>query len=116
MNKRDVERICRAAKLQPVARDVIEGHEVFIADGFLTPSDIKLRRRFELDPLLYPWGCYETSWWAAQGEDKLNFGHIFWCDAFHDPGLTKDGKQLARIARARNDAREHLRRKSNAGH
>lgn len=95
----------------PVARDNIEGFEVFIADGLLTPSDLAQRRRFELDLTLFPWGAYETCWFAAKGEDKLHFGHVFWCDAFHDPGLSKEDKLRARIARAKEDARERLKKR-----
>ena len=109
IGKHKIETMCRAGGLLPVARDNIDGAELFVADGFSSPPHQKHRRFLDADE--FPFGCFVTLWWLSKGDEKLDTGQPLFFDAFHDGGHTALGKQLARIAAAKKTAREFLMRR-----
>ena len=115
LTKRDMERICRDGGQKPVRRETIAGHEVFIADGFSLPPHYKIRH-FGVGPMAHPHGCYTTMWFCAKGEELLGNGGFLICDAFHDPSLSKESKQRARINSALGEARQYFEDRKKALH
>jgi hypothetical protein len=110
MTKADMERICRAAAMPPVARETLDdGHEIFIADGFSLPPHW-MHRHFGIEPTDFPRGAYATIWWAAKGEAGLDVGAPLYFDVGHDPSIPRESKQRARINAAIKDAKDHFAR------
>lgn len=104
-----MERMCRAAAMPPVHRTTVDGHEVFVADGFSLPPHF-MHRHFGITPRDFPHGCYATMWWAAKGEDQLDIGAPLYFDIAHDPSIPRESKQRARINAAVKHARGHFKR------
>ncbi len=113
IRKAKIERICRAAGMEPVKRGKIDGAEVFIADGVSLPPHNPYRR-FGIGPEQFPGGMFVTLWWVSRGEDKLDIGSTLYFELFHDPQYSRADKRRARIASAMNDAKEFLARRKEA--
>ena len=112
IGKNRIETICRNAGMVPVARDKIDGAEVFIADGFSTPPHVKQRRWLEKNE--FPWGCFVTLWWVSKGDEKLDTGQPIFFDAFHDSNMSLASKKIARINMAKQTALDFLRSRKRA--
>ena len=95
--KSDIERVFTSVGIKPVKRTIIQGEQVFIADGFVGPSMINdgHLRRFNVSPGEFPFGCFLTMWWTEQHK---GIGSIGVFDAMHDPGYTPDEKKNMRVA------------------
>lgn len=115
ITKDKIERMCRAAGMQPVERANFRGYELFVADGFSAPPHWKFRH-FGVGPEAYPFGAYMTLWWISSGEENLDTGAVIHCDAFHDPEYSKADKQRLRINTAIKEATEFLERRRKAMH
>src|SRR3990167_4855120 len=110
LDKKTLEKACRAAGMRPVKRGDINGTSVYIADGFSTPPHYKFRR-FGVEPNEFPWGAFVTLWWLERGEGHLDVGRPMIFDAFHDPQYSRETRQLARINSALRDARDFMARR-----
>lgn len=110
IGKNAIERICRAAGMQPVKRASIQGAEVFIADGFSLPPH-RAYRRFGIEADQFPKGMYATLWWVSKGDEKLDIGQPLFFQAFHDPKNSLADKKMMRINSALKEARAFLGRR-----
>ena len=113
IGKQRIEDICRSAGMVPVARDNINGTELFIADGFSAPPHHAFRR-FDVGPTDFPYGMYITLWWVSRGDEKLDTGQPLFFDAFHDSEYSLADKKLARINSAKQTAVEFLQKRKKA--
>jgi hypothetical protein len=112
IGKSKIETMCRNAGVIPVARKKINGIEVFIADGFSATPAVTFQK-FEVTAEEFPFGCYGTFWWIFNDE-KLAGGRPLFCDAFHDPQYSPEGKKQIRINAALKDAKDNLKRNKRA--
>jgi hypothetical protein len=110
IDKEVIERCCRLARMTPEKRARVGEHDVFVADGF-HPQPFPAFERMGVKENEFPMGCYATTWWTAQGEDKVEMGTIFFCEPFHDPGYTVETKKQARINTALREAEGFLKRR-----
>ena len=96
MKIKEFETILSVAGIVPVARATIDGEDVFVADGFVSPLKQETLKRFGVEPNEYPYGCYMT---ISVIEDKQRGWDTQYavCDAFHDPGHSKETKQSMRV-------------------
>lgn len=115
LKKADMERICRNAGMRPESRGKIDGHEIFLAEGFSLPPHRKFWR-FGVDPTEFKQGCYVGIYWFSQGEDDLDIGRPLIFDLFHNRELTPEGKKIARANAMMKDARMILRGREKARH
>lgn len=113
IGKPQIEKMCRAAGMVPVARMNIDGIEVFIADGFSPIPSIAFQK-FGIEPQDFPGGCFGTMWFASCREDKLDFGRPLFMDVLHNPELSPRAKKHARIRAAAEDAKINLDRRKRA--
>lgn len=95
--------------MKPASRDTVNGHEIFIADGFSKLPGIKFRK-FGAEPGMAP--HYVTLWFASKGFDDLDIGRALFFKKDHEGGkrgrikaALKDAKESIE---ARDRAREHL--------
>ena len=95
MNKQKYEEIFYKAGVKPIAREKIEGYDLYIGEGFSMMPHSSLRR-FEIKPLDFPHGVYVT-WWLIGHDDKIDTGQPVFFDAMHNPEYSVDSKQGARI-------------------
>lgn len=95
--KASIERIFSDVGVKPVHRTRINGEEVFIADGFVSPVVIDQGHliRFGVNPGEFTFGCFLTLWWTEQHK---GIGSVGVFDALHDPGYTPEEKKHMRIA------------------
>ena len=108
--KADIERVFSSVGVKPVYRTKINGEEVFIADGFITPGLINKGYliKFSVNPGEFPFGCFLTLWWTEQHK---GIGAIAVFDAMHDPGYSADEKQNMRIASTIHLAKKDFKRR-----
>lgn len=111
IGKNKIERMCRAAGCPPVHREMVNGTEVFIADGFA--ADPTVFRKFLVERADFPFGVFGTFWWTFKGDEKMSFGRPLFFDAFHDAGHSKESKQKMRIRAAVEDATVELEKIKN---
>lgn len=109
IKKDDMERMCSNAGMRPEKRAKIDGHEVFIADGFSKVPHFTFAK-FGVNKGEFPDGAYCTIWFCVKGEDKLDYGLPLLFEKNHDhPSLVEEGqKRTARINRALQDAKKSL--------
>ena len=110
MKKQVIEKACNAAGLKAVRRENVYGYSVCIADGFAAQPHLTFRR-FGAEQGDFPFGCFCTIFWIEGRDDEFEVGVPMLFDAFHDPSLPKDTKQLARINTAINAAADFLKRR-----
>lgn len=109
ITKDKMESMCRTAGMVPVARQTVDGREVFVADGkSATPE--RTFSKFGVEANDFPGGCYATMYFVSRREDKLDIGHIMFFDLFHNPELAHEAKQQARINTAVDHAKALLSR------
>jgi hypothetical protein len=97
MTKDKLSQALQASPVKSVHRTNIAGREIFIADGFVPPGYLQFLERFNMTATKeeFPLGCFATIWYSevrTGGECG-----IMLCDAFHDPGHSKEAKQEMRI-------------------
>lgn len=113
MSKEVIERCCRNAGLSPEKRSVIDGYDLFVADGFV-PAD-KCHPyfwRFGITETDFPMGMWATIYWLAQGEDKVEMGQPLFFEAFHNPELGDAAtRKKARLNTAAKEAKGFLQRR-----
>ena len=95
--KSDIERVFSSVGIKPVHRTKIDGNEVFIADGFVSPVLINKGYliKFKVEPGEFPFGCFLTLWWTDQHK---GVGSVGVYDALHDPGYSPEEKLKMRVA------------------
>lgn len=113
MNKQQFELALDATSVKPVHRENINGQEVFVADGFISPSQLKYLDKFGVSATdkEFPYGCFATIWYA---EAKIGLCGIAIYQAFHDQGSVEAKAQMrikSAVVLARNDLAK--RRKMN---
>ena len=108
MLKNKIESICRRGNMRPIKRDMVDGVDVFIADGFAAMPHVTYKK-FGIEDGDFPFGCYATLWWISSDGEKLDTGQPLFFDAFHDKQLGVGSKQLARVNTALKTATEFLR-------
>lgn len=115
LTKDKMESMCRAAGMKPVHRTTIDGAEVFIADGQSgTPE--RTFQKFGVDQSDFPGGCYATFYFVTHREDRLDVGQMLFFDLFHNPEMSHESKQLARINTAVKEAKQLLERRRKVRH
>lgn len=113
MDKEVIERCCRAAGLTPEKRSVVEGYDLFVADGFV-PANLcqPYFWRFGITTTDFPMGMFATIYWLAQGEDKVEMGQPLFFEAFHNPELGDAAtRKTARLNTAAKEAAGFLKRR-----
>lgn len=115
MNKSQFEAALNKTAIKPVYRTKIGDNEVFIADGFVPPSQLRYLDRFGMKATTdeFPFGAFATIWYA---ERRVGWCGLAICDAFHDAGDSADGKRKRRINSAVTMAESHFRRYAKAIH
>ena len=101
-----MERMCRAAGLEPASRDKVGQHEIFVADGFSKSPGISFQKFGASigDP-----PAYITLWFASKGMDDLDIGRALFFEEKDNTG----GKR-GRINAALKDAKESLEARDHA--
>ena len=114
MRKEELERTLTATAIKPVHRTAVAGQDVFIADGFMPPEQLKYLSRFGMTATAeeYPFGAFVTIWYR---DGKIGFGGIAICELSHDPGHSFEARQNMRVNSVLSLARQDFakRRKMN---
>jgi hypothetical protein len=110
MTKDDLDRILSSGPVKPVMRVIVEGHEVFIADGYIAPSYLPFLERFNVTATAndYPLGCFATIWFCPK--KGLSPVGVVVCDMLHDPEHSDDARETMRSKTAIKFARDELKK------
>jgi hypothetical protein len=97
MTKDKLEDILNRSSIKPVHRTHVIGREIFIADGFITPSMLQFLKVFNVDatPEEFPFGGFATLWYSEAFTGGECGCKLF--DAFHDKGHSLEAKLQIRI-------------------
>jgi hypothetical protein len=108
--KREIEKAFSQVGINPVHRTTIDGNELYIADGFISPALINagFLIKFSVNPGEFPFGCFLTMWWSDQHK---GIGSIAVFDAMHDPGYSPDEKIKMRVNSTIHLARQDFKRR-----
>ena len=95
--KSHIQKVFEQVGVKAVTRRTIDGEEVFLADGFISPTLINKGYliKFKIEPGEFPFGCFLTLWWTPQHK---GLGSVAVFDAMHDPGYSPEEKLKMRIA------------------
>jgi hypothetical protein len=108
--KKDVfEKACRAAGIHPVRKEAVKDRNVLIADGFSAVPHVAFRR-FGVEQGEFTFGAYCTIW-LIEKDDEIEVGVPLIFDAFHNPEISHDMRQRARINTAMKEAAGFLDRR-----
>jgi hypothetical protein len=110
MNKEQFERALDATSIKPVYRTKINGQELFIADGYVSPPQLKYLSSFGVSatPEEYPSGCYATIWYSPRQIAGRCGTCVF--DAMHDGGRSLEARLSMRIRTAVEKAAQDMRK------
>lgn len=106
MNKAKIERKCREAGLPPAHKGEVDGVEVIVADGYVSPANLHKFRKLGVEKGEYPLGCYCTIWWIMQSDDRYVVARPIFFEWNHDTGYDQASKKQARINTAMKEAGE----------
>ena len=112
MNKEKMEKVLERAGVKPVAREKLGEYDVLIGDAFSLPPH-SAHRRFDIEPDDFPNGMYVTWWIVDRDGGSVKDASLFFCDAYHDPEHSIEGKRQLRIKRAIEEARKMILRRAN---
>ena len=100
-----MERMCRAAGIEPASRGNVKGHEIFVADGFSKSPGVNFRK---FGASLGDGPSFVTIWFASKGLDTLDIGRAL----FFEKG--NEGGKRGRINAALKDAKESIEARDRA--
>lgn len=110
MTKDDLDRVLSSSPVKPVLRTIVEGKDIFVADGFVPPSLLPSLERFGMTATQdeFPLGCFATLWYC---DNKVGWAGIMLCDVLHDYGHSNEARQDMRVKSAVALARDELSKK-----
>lgn len=110
MTKDDLDRVLSSGPVKPVLRVIVEGQEVFIADGYIAPSYLMFLERFNMTATAedYPLGCFATIWFCEK--KGLSPVGVVLCDMLHDFGHSEAARKRMREQSAIEFARDELKK------
>lgn len=105
MNKDKVEHIFRTVGLLPEDRLKVGNFDVFLGDGYISPSNFWKFQKFPnfLSMDDFPMGAYVTLWWVGKDEN-LKDGGLIACEPFHEREYDLETRKKARLQAALNQA------------
>lgn len=97
--KERLERFLSDTPIKPVLRTHVEGFEVYVADGFVTPDmylGLKIKFAVPVEPDKFPNGCYATVWHSEGNPAGLS--GVAYFEALHDvESIALNSRQAGRI-------------------
>jgi hypothetical protein len=110
LDRDTLSRCCRKAGLREEKRMLVDGYELFIADGF-SSKPYPTFQRFDVAPDEFPHGCYVTFWAVGRGEEHIEFAVPMFFDPYHNPSLPDSARKQARINKAVHDCTMFLKKR-----
>jgi hypothetical protein len=116
VNKDKIETIFRSVGLMPEERLKVGNFDVFLGDGFVSPSDFWKFRKFPnfLSEDEFSLGAYVTLWWVGKDENCKD-GGLLACEPFHERGYDLETKKKARLQAALKQAEGRIDSLKKAG-
>ncbi len=108
IGKSKIETMCRNAGVIPAGRKMINGIDVFVADGFAANPAVTFQK-FEVQAKEFPFGCYGTFWWIFKGEGRLAGGRPLFFNPSHNQEYSAEDRKQLRIKAAFKDAEDNLK-------
>lgn len=101
MNKDKIEQIFRRTGLRPEERVKVGNFDVFLGDGFVSPSNFWMFQKFPdfLSIKEFPFGAHVTLWWVGKDENCKE-GGLLACNAFHEIEYDAETRKKARLTAA----------------
>lgn len=110
--KERLEKFLSDTPIKPVMRTTVEGKEVYVADGFVTPDmylGLNIKFAVPIEKQKYPNGCYATVWHAEGNPAGLS--GVAYFESLHDiENISLNSRQDARINKTLELARLGLRK------